>query len=249
MRALRILFVGTIVLVGAALIVLMIPGVTTGIMNRLYRKQHGGHPADYWVHELKNADPHARQEAVFALGVIGPEAEEAVPEVCALLKDPAPRVRCDAALALLKMYPASRGTAPALAEVLEDDMPLARINAAITLNKLGPDARPAVPALLKALGDKKNDRWIPGFQITIRETLLQALGRATAGSTDGVAALSEALKDERVPCRAAAARALGEVGPEARTAVPLLQAALQDNNERVRDAAEAALKKIEPAKE
>jgi HEAT repeat protein len=255
MRTLRILFLGTIVLVGAALIALLVPGVTTGIMDRLYRTRYNGHPTDYWMHELKNADPHARQEAVFALGVIGPEAEEAVPEVCALLKDPSDRVRCDAALALLKMYPASRGAAPALADVLEDVHPLARINAAITLNRLGPDARPAVPALLKALGDKKNNEWVPGFQISIREALLQALGRATAGSTDGVAALSAALQNDslplliRAPCRAAAARALGEVGPEARTAVPLLQAALKDNNGRVRGAAEVALKKIEPEKE
>jgi HEAT repeat protein len=209
----------------------------------------GGQPADYWVHELKNADPKVRQVAVFNLGSIGSEAEEAVPEVCRLLKDPDPRVRCDAVLALLKRYPASRGTAPALAEVLEDDAPLARINAAITLNRLGLDARSAIPALLKALTDKKNDMWIPGFQLTIREAILQALGRASAGSTDGVAALTEALKDERGPCRAAAARALSEVGPEARTAVPLLKAALKDDDPKVRASAEAVLKKIEPDKE
>jgi HEAT repeat protein len=249
MRKLRFVFVGAIALVGTALIALQVPGVISEAMSRMYRARYGGHPTEYWRHELKNKDPHARQEAVFALGSIGSEAEEAVPEVCELLKDPSDRVRCDAALALLKMYPASRGTAPALAEVLEDNMPLARINAAITLNRLGHDARPAVPALLKALEDKKNDMWIPGFQITIREAVLQALGRATAGSTDGVAALTESLRDDRWPCRAAAARALGEVGPEARTAVPLLQAALKDDNGRVRDAARNALMKIQPEKE
>jgi HEAT repeat protein len=235
------------------------PGVTTGDMSRLFRNQYGGHPTEHWIHQLKDADPKARQEAVFALGVIGAEAEEAVPAVCKLLKDPEPRVRCDAALALLKMYPASRKTAPDLAGVLEDEMPLARINAAIALNRLALEARPAVPALLKALGDKRNDQWIPGFQITIREALLQALGRATAGSTDGVAVLSEALKDDSLPremppetrvnCRAAAARALGEVGPEAREAVPLLKAAAKEPELKLRDAAQAALKKIEPGRE
>jgi HEAT repeat protein len=210
--------------------------------------KRAAHPTGYWIQQLKNADPKVRQEAVFALGVIGADAEEAVPEVCKLLKDPEPRVRCDATLALLKMYPASRKTAPELAGVLEDKVPLARINAAITLHRLGQDARPAVPALLKALADKKNDTWIPGFQITIREAILQALGRASAGSTDGVQGLTEALKDERGPCRAAAARALGEVGPEARAAVPLLKAALSDGDGRVRDAAKAALQKIEREK-
>jgi HEAT repeat protein len=259
MRTLRFLFLGTIIVVGAAVIALLIPGVTTGIMNRVYRTRYGGHTTDHWVRELKNADPKARQEAVFALGVIGAEAEEAVPEVCKLLKDPEPRVRCDAALALLKMYPASRKTAPDLAEVLEDEMPLARINAAIALNRLALEARPAVPALVKALGDKRNDLWIPGFQITIREALLQALGRATAGSTDGVEALSKGLKDDSLPqemppetrlnCRAAAARALGEVGPEAREAVPLLKAAAKESEPKLRDAAQAALTKIEPGKE
>jgi HEAT repeat protein len=253
MRKLRFVFVAAVILVGGGLITLMIPGVTKEVMSRVYRARYDGHPPEYWVRELKNPDPHVRQKAVFALGSIGADAEDAVPAVCAVLKeDSSDRVRCDAALALLKMYPASRMTATTLAAALEDRILLTRLNAAIALNRLGPDARPAVPALLKALEDKQNNTYIPGFNLSIRETLLQGLGRASAGSADAVEALSQALQADSLPplilkpCRAAAARALGDVGPEARSAVPLLQAALKDDNGKVRKAAEDALKKIQP---
>jgi hypothetical protein len=154
-----------------------------------------GHPTSHWLEALDSDDDETRAHAIHCLGAIGPDASEAVPKLAGLLvNSPSSKVRSEAALTLQKMVPDSRTAVGELAQALEDHEKLVRMNAAIALMRLDKDAKPAVPALIKALKDKSNRDNLQTFTFTIQEEVALALGRATAGTTDGVAPLLEELK-------------------------------------------------------
>src|ERR1700719_3359450 len=112
---------------------------------------------------------------------------------------------------------------PAFAQALEGREPLIRRNACVVVSRLGKDALPVLPALIKALKDKDNDTNANMFHFTIQEMAALSIGRATAGTAEGVPVLLEALSSATKPdMRRYLARALGEVGPEARSAIPAL---------------------------
>jgi hypothetical protein len=209
-------------------------------------RYYDNHPPAYWIKALHSPDPRARHQALFALGSIGAEAEETVPEVAERLREDADeKVRGAAALALLKMAPASRSAVPALAQALEDAHLLVRMNAAMALLRLGVEARSAVPALIAALEDQDNQTNLGKFFSTIQEVVILALGKASAGDAEAVPALQAVLEDAASEeTRSAVVRALGEIGPAARPALPRLQALLTEQNANVRQAAEEALRKI-----
>jgi HEAT repeat protein len=212
-----------------------------------YSHYQDGHSLGYWVRALKRPDPAVRRRAVFNLGAIGPDAAEAVPALAEILtEDSDAELRHQAALTLVKMAPASEAAVPALARALEEDaVPAVRMNAVIALDLLGTRARPATPVLIRALQRRANRTNLGTFSFTIQEMAALALGRATAGTTEGVAALTEALEGARTASkRRLVARALGEVGASAREAEPRLRALLADKNREVREAAEEALRKI-----
>jgi hypothetical protein len=244
----RLLLWAVAAVVVVPLIAMLIPGAPVYLPELFFPKaQHDGHSVGYWMGALKNPDGEARRQAIFALGAIGAPAGEAVPALSAImLDDPAEQTRSEAALALSKMDPASRAAVPALAQALEDKGPLVRMYAAMALFRLRTEARPAVPALIKGLKDKANETYMNLFWMTIREMIIDALGRASAGTDEAVPALTEALKTADTDAlRVAAATALGEVGPDARPAVPLLQKLLKDKHRPTRDAAREALEKIQ----
>ncbi|MFM7148564.1 MAG: FG-GAP-like repeat-containing protein, partial [Gemmataceae bacterium] len=79
----------------------------------------------------------------------------------------------------------------------------------------------------------------------LHDTLAVALGKASTGTTDGVATLLNSLEtpsSTRFP--RAVAQALGEIGPEARDAVPLLREMLRDEDTDARTAASESLIRI-----
>jgi HEAT repeat protein len=207
----------------------------------------GGKSIGHWVDALDSPDAEVRTEAIFRLGHIGKDAGEAVPALATILLEDADRnIRREAALALSKMGTAAVPAVPALAEALSDQELTVRMNAAKALFGLKAEARPAVPALIEALKDKGNEKYVARFHITIREMVVIALGGASAGTAEGVPALTAALEAADTDgMRKAASRALGDVGPEARPALPLLRALLKDQNAEVRETAKEALQKIE----
>jgi HEAT repeat protein len=120
------------------------------------------------------------------------------------------------------------------------------MNAAIALARLRADAKPAVPNLIKAIKDKSNKNNLRVFGHTIQEVSALALGRASAGSTDAVGPLAEALDAATTDSeRQAMARALGEIGPDARQALKQLRAVKTDQNPDLKAAVESALARIE----
>jgi HEAT repeat protein len=207
---------------------------------------YGGHTTRHWVAALDDPDLDTRREAIHALGSIGTDAEESIPALSTiLLQDPDRGCRIEAALALMKMCPASRVAVPALARALTDDEPVVRMDAAIALVRLQADGRPAVPALIAALKDERNKTNASLFLFTIREKVAMALGRASAGTGEGVPALRQALKEaDTEPMLVAVIQALGDVGPQARAAVPELRSFLQNNSTQVRKATEESLQDI-----
>jgi HEAT repeat protein len=237
--------VGTVVVV--PLFAMLTPGSPVYVTDWAVRKdQHGGHSTAEWIEALHSPDGKVRHQAIFSLGAIGPRAGEAVPALAAIMvEDGDVQVRSEAALALSKMDPASAAAVPALARALQDEGPVVRLYAALALLRLRAQARPAVPALIKGLKDGANNTYINSLSMTVGEMMVCALGRASAGTAEGVPALMEALKSaDRNAMRVAAARALGNVGPEARPAAPLLEAMLRDQHPLVKEAAQEALQKI-----
>jgi HEAT repeat protein len=231
-----------------AAVAVLIPGSPVYLQNWLERgPSHDGHGIPYWVKALGSSNAQSRYQAIFALGAMGPDAGEAVPALAAVLaKDPDAEARHQAALALLKIGPPARAAVPELAEALDDEEPAVRMNVAILLHRLGPEARPAVPALIKALKREGNQTNLRAFHFTIQEMAALALGRASAGTAEGVPALTAFLEDAgTAERREYAARALGAVGSEARPAVPQLRPLLKDPSGVVREAAEEALQRIE----
>jgi HEAT repeats/FG-GAP-like repeat len=211
---------------------------------------HDGHSTRYWTAALDDPDPKVRIEAMKALGAIGSQADRAVPRLAALLtEDPDPDVRSQAAMALSKMDPASKAAVGELSRALEDRELNVRANAVQALIRLNTDARPAVPTLIRGLKDEANNTNLRRFTVTIQEMMAVALGRASAGTDEGVPALREILAGEgSVQLRRAAARALGDVGPAARPAAADLRRMLQDKNVHNRAEAARALERIgEPA--
>jgi HEAT repeat protein len=208
--------------------------------------RYQGQPTRHWIASLDSGEAQARYQAIYALGAIGAEAEEAVPALAKILtEDPDHEARHQAAMALSKMDPASRAAAKALARALADAEPIVRMNAAIALFRLRAEARPAVPALIQALRDESNQTNLGTFHATIQEMAALALGRASGGSPSAVGALTEVLTaDCTEETRIAVARALGEIGAPARSAAPLLRAMLRDQNLEVRQAGREALVQI-----
>ena len=180
------------------------------------------------IASMKDSDPDVQSQAVDALNLIGPKAEEAVPALIDALKLHARKQRgasfivsSDAGSALASI---GEPAVPALIETLKDEHVLVRFEAA------------------SALGTMYRRRMLG-------ETRTRVIGPA---AKQAVAALIDALKDDSsvpkeylglVPQHAA--KALGQIGPDATDAVPALIEATKDENEFVRQQAAEALKKID----
>jgi HEAT repeat protein len=247
MTARRIMWPLTVLLT-LAVVALAVPASPFYLSNMLASGWHfNGRSTASWMRALESEDPAERDQAIFALGAIGPAAEEAVPVLAKLMiESPDSHVRNQAALAISKMTPASRLAIPELASALSDKDHWVRMNAALALSRLKDKARPAIPELVQALKDMSNNTNLGHFNITIQQVAALALGRTSSGDAAGIAALTDALgKGYSEYVRWSAVEALGEIGPEARAAVPQIQDLLKHPRPEMREAAAEALRRIE----
>jgi HEAT repeat protein len=190
--------------------------------------------------DLGSKDPQVRTRAALALGELGPDAQRAISALFKVLKDRDENLARDAAQALRAIGAPSRDDLPLLIAGLRDNSPRVRGYAVEALGKMGPEARSAVPNLVQVLKEKETEP-------ELRQQAARCLGQiGAAATTEGVPALSEALKDSEVVVRETAAEALGKFGGQARTAAPSLIAVLADKETTVRRAALAALAQIGP---
>jgi HEAT repeat protein len=178
---------------------------------------------------LVHRSHHVRQEAIRALGIIGPAASPAVPRLMARLFDGSLPVRIRAADALGRIGPSSAPAAPSLVDCLTDGQAAVRRAAAEALVAIGAEAAEAVVRAMPRTTAKL------GLAL---EPVVIAIG------ADAVPALIEALARPELRAREGATYALAQIGPPARAAVPALLPLLADKKARVADAVAEALAHI-----
>lgn len=156
-----------------------------------------------------------------ALGRLGADSREAVPDLIAAALDARPDVRWRAIWALGQIGPPAKPAVTVLRAALAD--PDLRWRAAEALGGIGPDAVQAVPDLLALLGDpSSNVRW----------RAATALGKIRAPRA--ASGLAKAVADPAENVRLAATVALIEVDADQALAEPAFLAALHDTDRRVR---------------
>ena len=107
-------------------------------MRNLVSKMGFPHtPIEKRIDELKSEHTMVRFRAAEALGMLGPQAKQAVPALAEALKDEDAGVQVAAALALPEMGPAAKEAVPALTEALKDSDPTVRQYAERALEKIG----------------------------------------------------------------------------------------------------------------
>jgi HEAT repeat protein len=180
----------------------------------LVRMGAGAVPA--LIEEL--ADETSGEEAAHVLGLIGPRAADAVPNLIAVLnRHQAPAsLRSEAAFALGRIGELSAAIVPALSAALKDNKMEVREQAAEALGWIGSPAREAAPALVAALKDE---------ELKVVRRACQAL--SSIGDAEAAPALLELFRSDRAEVAGAAGRALWGLGPKADSVVPALLTSAQ----------------------
>jgi HEAT repeat protein len=224
-----------------------------------------------WLsHFLLKRTPPLRAGAVHGaaaqcLGIIGPDAAPAVPDLALALHDQEVGLRWDAATALARIGQAS---VPVLVEAMHASDPNLTHAAAFALSEIGSESPAVVRALVDALGDSSEPvrtsaiRGLANIGKPIVPTLTEAMehGNDVARQAAGTALISacplprvvvppltKMLQDESPRLREWAARALGNACAGTKRAIPELARASEDRDEQVRAAAKGALDKIASA--
>jgi HEAT repeat protein len=186
------------------------------------------------VKALQHEEARIRLEAAEDLGLIGPQAADAVEALLKLARQDAdPLVRIEAARAIARIDPKNETALPILVEALKDRAGKVRKKAAELIGHLGSAARAAVPDLVKATKDSDP---------TVSWGAVDALGQIGPDAEAAVPTLLEALKDPGT--RGAAVDALGQVGRKAQAAIPDLEKILEGDEVTLRWAAAASLVRI-----
>jgi HEAT repeat protein len=172
-----------------------------------------------------------RENAIYALGLIGPKVEGVLPVVRGAMADPDSHVRSRASSALAAL---GGPEIPGLIEALRGPDVKAQKSAADALKEMGPTAAPAVPALIAHLADDDES-----LIIYVR-LALAAIG------APAVPALGEMLGDENPRMRIGAAEVLGRIGPPAALADNKLTILRGDSDPEVKRHAAFALAALRP---
>jgi HEAT repeat protein len=154
---------------------------------------------------LKDDDFEVRRHAVFALGLLGPKASAAVPDLVRVLAEaPEPELRAQAALALGQIDPAADAAQKVLKAALGDADAQVRRHSAQALNR--PAVKPGVvpekyqPLVKKGLAwlarqQHPDGRWTAaGDQYPVALTATAGLALLMEGSTPGQGAYAERLR-------------------------------------------------------
>jgi HEAT repeat protein len=136
------------------------------------------------------------QMAAGTLGLYGPQAKEAVPELLKVLKSKDTFLRCTAMGALGRIKAQPDKVVPALRQALEEKEQVATwTSAARALGMFGKQASAAIPDLFRAY----DCEWVENVSRkgNIREAVVEAFGAVGEGNEKVVSFLMEALQNEQ----------------------------------------------------
>ena len=180
---------------------------------------------------LKAKDDVLRFYALRALAAAGPAAQQAVPDLIAVLQEDHPLLSRHAAAALAQL---GKEAVPPLSKLLQHPNPRLRRHAVVALGKMGAVAEAAHPALFHCL--------LQDESYLVRRRVAEALEQNPINTPAARAALLKTLRQETDPdVAASAAISLGKIGTEA---VPDLLKLLEDSSEDCRYHAAIALRQL-----
>lgn len=226
--------IGSIVIVAVA--AMIVPGSPFNILdrfimnNQLFTAQHDGRTVTEWIGDLNETDDAKKILAIKALGSLSVNAKQALPQLAKIMTlDPDTTMRIEASLAISKMAPDSLSVLDSLIKGLDDKDAVVRMNSLFGIMRLKADSKGALKALVAAANLPVNQELPTGFTTTLQESLLVAIGRASAGSSESVPMLMGLLNSKDNPnLRLPAMRGLAEVGPPAKEAAGEIRKILKD---------------------
>jgi HEAT repeat protein len=191
-----------------------------------------------------------RLAAIKALGIIGPDARSAVPQILPHLADSDASVRVEAIETLgLIGLDTDKEALDRIAAMLKDKEWTVRRSAAATLAQTGVKGKSTGPALEAAFRESAERKDLVRSkrleEDKVRISVLQALAAVEA---DGlVSILKEGVADVSVDVRYQATLILGKIGVTVKEAVPILiEVALQDPDAELRRRATVLAKQLDP---
>jgi RNA polymerase sigma factor (sigma-70 family) len=161
--------------------------------------------------------------AARGLGLFGPEAAAAVPDLIEALQDQDKWVRSAAASALGNIGPKARAAVPALIKRLNDPDTNFQLGYVIGLKGAAQDSPEVIPVYQKLLLERDS---------TTRSWIASALGEMKVEQEKAIKLLVDTLQDENDNVRGRAAASLGQIGPAAASAVPQLLRLLETEEQR-----------------
>src|SRR5262249_17757636 len=145
---------------------------------------------------LEKTDRRLAEDAMEALGRIGPEAKAAVPLLTARLKDKDESTRARAAQALGQIGPDAKKALPDLKKLLTDERERVRVWAAVAVVRITGDSKSHFPALLELW---KEDSGEEGpFAGWVRSDLAKAFELLGVQARPALDLLLDALMDEQL---------------------------------------------------
>jgi HEAT repeat protein len=213
-----------------------------------------------------------RKDAAAHLGLLGHEAQAALPAIREVLRDEDPLVRAQAATAVWQISRQPAAAVSVLIGLLDNPNPAVRTLAAYQLGAIGPEASMALPALGRSL-----EKCDPVARVHIAEAMVridpthhQSIAILVAAlhhpdsdvhtlaafaltcvapqdSNPVVEELSAALRGPDVRLQSAAALSLGSFGAAAESAIPDLVRLMDSADPYVREAASISLACIKAA--
>ncbi len=171
---------------------------------------------------LAAKDSPGQWAAAQSLELAGPDAQAAIPQLLAALKDGVQ----EAATAIVKVDPQGKSSVSGIIEIARGPNINTRMAALKALQELGPAAQPAVAMLQGLLTDKDP---------AVRDQACMALGRIGPGAKSATPAILGLLKIDDSGVRRLVGKTLRQIGPEAvKIASPQLLKTLNDDQSYIR---------------
>jgi len=190
---------------------------------------------------LSNEDSDVRKRAAWAVGRMGSDAKNLIPQLLQLFRDENSDVRKAAAWAVGQMESEAKDLIPQLLQLFRDEDSRLSSTAAIAVGNLGSEVKELISQLQQLFRDENSD---------VREAAAIAVGDMGSEAKELIPQLLQLLRDEDSDVREAAAEAVGDMGSEAKELIPQLLQLLKDENWIVRDeAADAVGEMVSEAKE